>query len=68
MKIIQTAGKTKKSKYIDVGYHFTKEKQLDKTIAVKYVPTTGMEADILSKPLTPVQYQHNLKLIKVTAD
>lgn len=41
----------KRTKHIDVHYHFVREKVEDKSITVKYVPSEYQLADIFTKAL-----------------
>lgn len=41
----------KRTKHIDVQFHFIREKQEDGTIDVQYIPTDQQLADIFTKPL-----------------
>jgi len=41
----------KRTKHIDIKYHFTREQIEKKLISVKYIPTDLQLADILTKPL-----------------
>lgn len=41
----------KRSKHIDIKYHFTREQIDKKLITVEYIPTDNQLADILTKPL-----------------
>lgn len=41
----------KRTKHIDVQFHFIREKQEDGTIDIKYIPTEKQLADIFTKPL-----------------
>jgi hypothetical protein len=45
---------TKRSKHIDIKYHFIREKVEEGTINLSYLPTTEMVADILTKHATKV--------------
>lgn len=46
-----------RTKHIDIRYNFVREKVEDKTIVVKYLETTEMLADILTKGLTRDQHK-----------
>lgn len=46
----------KRSKHIDVRYHFVRETVSNKLIDVKYIPTTDMTADILTKALPKIKH------------
>jgi hypothetical protein len=47
-----------RTKHIDVRYHYIRQLIEDGSINVKYLPTTEMLADILTKPLPSSQYLH----------
>jgi hypothetical protein len=49
-----------RSKHIDVQYHYTRELVEDGVVSVEYVPTAGMAADCLTKPLKKAQLEANL--------
>jgi hypothetical protein len=46
----------KRSKHIDIKYHFVKDLTEQREIQAKYVPTQEMKADILTKPLTKEKF------------
>ena len=46
-----------RTKHIDIRYNFVREKVEDKTIVVKYLETTEMLADILTKGLPREQHK-----------
>ena len=48
----------KRTKHIDIKYHFVREKTQDGTIELKYCPTNEMVADILTKPLSKGQFEY----------
>lgn len=50
-KIMAEEIATKRSKYIDVRYHFVRDMVMNGTIQLKYCATTDMVADMLTKPL-----------------
>ena len=52
LKIAQTIGKTRKSKYIDVRHHYIRDMKEKGVIEPKYTPTEEMKADFLTKQLT----------------
>lgn len=47
----------KRSKHIDVRFHFIRERVQEDELAVEYVPSKDQEADILTKPIPRVQFQ-----------
>lgn len=47
----------KRSKHIDIKYHFTREQIMNKVICLKYLPTGDQEADLLTKSLPPQQFK-----------
>lgn len=47
----------KRSKHIDVRYHFMTENVRERKVTISYVPTSENLADIFTKPLSSVKYQ-----------
>lgn len=45
----------KRSKHIDIKYHFTRERVHSKEIELKYIPTEHQLADILTKGLNKLR-------------
>ena len=54
----------KRTKHIDVKYHFIRERVEDKTIKLEFCPTSDMTADILTKGLPrPKMTKHRDELL-----
>ena len=47
----------KKSKHIDVKYHFVRERVASKEIVLEYINTSDQLADILTKALDGVKFR-----------
>ena len=47
----------KKTKHIEVKYHYVREQQQKKEIKIEYVPTNQQTADILTKPLAGATFR-----------
>uniref|UniRef100_H3H8Y7 Integrase catalytic domain-containing protein n=1 Tax=Phytophthora ramorum TaxID=164328 RepID=H3H8Y7_PHYRM len=47
----------KRTKHIDIRYHFVREKVEDGQVVLQYVSTTDMLADMMTKAITAVQFQ-----------
>ena len=56
---------TKRSKHIDIQFHFTKEKVQSNEIELKYCPTNLMIADGLTKILGKIKFLTFRNLINV---
>lgn len=54
-----------RSKHIDVKYHFIREAVANKQIAIKYLPTENMVADIFTKPLSSVKLEYFLRQLSL---
>ena len=46
----------KRTKHIDIRYHFVREKVEEGQVVLKYCPTQDMLADIMTKPITAAQF------------
>jgi hypothetical protein len=53
IKLGENAFSNKRAKHIDIRYHFTREKVEEGVIDLKYIETTKMVADILTKGVSP---------------
>ena len=51
----------RRTKHIDVRYHFTREAIVNKKVALEYCPTTEMLADMMTKPLGPTKLDYFTK-------
>lgn len=56
----------KKSKHIDIRYHYVREKYDDHVIDIEYISSDENAADILTKALGKQRHQHNCKLLHIT--
>lgn len=52
IKLTKSEGYNPRTKHIDIRYHFIREKIKNGEIIVKFLPTTKMVADSLTKPVT----------------
>ena len=48
----------KKTKHIDICYHFVREKVESDEAVLKYCPTQDMLADMMTKPIAAVQFEN----------
>ena len=46
----------KRTKHIDIRYHFVREKVEDGHVILKYCPTLDMLADLMTKPISATQF------------
>lgn len=61
IKLIKTGSFNKRSKHIDVRYHFIHENYVKGNFSVEYCPTDQQVADILTKPLSKIKFQTHCK-------
>jgi hypothetical protein len=62
IKLAENDSTSKRTKHIDIRYHFTKNAILDGEIALKYCSTTEMVADMMTKPLGKMKLEEFVKL------
>ena len=48
----------KRTKHIDIRYHFVREKVAEGTLVLEYCSTKDMKADLMTRPVPAVQFQH----------
>ena len=48
----------KRTKHIDIRYHFAREKVEDGQVMLQYCPTKDMKADMMTKPISAVQFEY----------
>jgi len=53
----------KRSKHVDVRYHFVREKFIEGELHIKHVPGTLQVADIMTKPLASVRFKELCNLL-----
>ena len=51
IKLVENPVFHKRSKHVDIKYHFVRELVENNTLAIQYVPTSDNIADIFTKPL-----------------
>ena len=54
MKIANDFISNRRTKHIEIKFHYTREKITNGEIDVNYLPTSEMPADILTKPIGPI--------------
>ncbi|CAH2109146.1 unnamed protein product [Euphydryas editha] len=57
----------KKSKHIDVKYHFTRECVSNNIVDLQYLPTTDMPADLLTKSLCSKRHYMFMKMLGIVS-
>ena len=51
IKLMHNPIVSQRSKHIDIAYHFARQRVIDGTITLSYIPTEEMIADTLTKPV-----------------
>ena len=59
--LIKNLENHRRTKHIDVQYHFTRARVESHKITVEYIPTADMTADILTKSLEWVNHERHLR-------
>ena len=54
-----------RTKHIDVRYHFVREILEEGEIQIQKIPTTKNPADMMTKVVTAIKFQHCLNLINI---
>lgn len=65
-KLVANYGCHRKSKHIDIRYHFVKDAVNDKIINLNYLPTTAMPADVLTKALCAIKHYKCIEAMGVS--
>uniref|UniRef100_A0AAV1VHL5 Copia protein n=1 Tax=Peronospora matthiolae TaxID=2874970 RepID=A0AAV1VHL5_9STRA len=48
----------KRTKHIDIRYHFVREKVADGQVLLQYCATKDMKADLMTKPISAAQFDY----------
>ncbi|UYV61219.1 hypothetical protein LAZ67_1003912 [Cordylochernes scorpioides] len=65
IKLVQNPEFHKRTKHIDVRYHYIRTKQEDGELITRYVSTLQQTADLLTKPLGPKHFRRLLENLNV---
>lgn len=65
IRLIKNPEYHKRTKHIDIRYHFVREKFFENLFTVQYVTTKDQEADIFTKALNRERFQYLRNLIRV---
>lgn len=60
-KFVVNHALNRKSKHIDIRYHFLKDAVSNNVINVKYMCSNDMPADVLTKPLSATKHYQCIK-------
>lgn len=52
-------------KHVEIDHHFVREKVLDGTLQVNFVPSAEQVADVLTKPIAPKQFESFRQALRV---
>jgi hypothetical protein len=63
LAIAQNPVNYQRSKHIDIRYHFVRQAVQNGKVKIEYVPTSQQLADILTKPLGPLQHHRCSELL-----
>ena len=55
----------KRTKHIDIRYHFVREKAAEGELVLIYCSTKDMKADLMTKPIPAVQFQYLRNMLGV---
>lgn len=67
IKLAETSSYHKRSKHIDVKFHFTRQAVEAGTVTLAYSPTSDMIADALTKPLCKIKHHKFVQGLGLTA-
>lgn len=65
IKLVKNPIFHRRSKHIEVRFHFVRECYQKKLLNIEHVPSNDQVADILTKPIPRVQYERLRKLLGV---
>ena len=57
----------KRTKHIGIRYHFVRERVEDGQVVLQYCSTKEMKADMMTKPIPAVQFEHLRRMLGVIA-
>ena len=57
----------KRTKHIDIRYHFVREKVEDGQVLLQYCATKDMKADMMTKPIPAVQFEYLRNILGIQA-